>query len=314
VDEKREFEPLSIAHLFDSMENDDERESEQYSRFYRKKTDHYKGILDPESTAGKGKFSEYVVASVLGDCVKPDSFRSPFDLKSESLGTIDVKTSKLLLDGKCNHWLFNLKQYKDSKKFIPDYYICLGLNYNEDSVDIVWIFPGDVEEVNVTKLRIDKNYSTLMKLEKYETNVIPYDITFKNLPLNTLREFENLDLSLKVTEKLSATVVERLIESFPVHTQILLSACVTVFHSKKEASTQNVFEEYNVKCRNLKIDPLSDRYIKMKMDELEKMGILVCDTISFGRHGRKSIICAMRRRGPILKKLYHLGRASNEVN
>jgi hypothetical protein len=313
MDEKKEFEPLSIAHMWDSLENIEGPKNENYLRYHLKKTNHYKGILDPESTAGKGKFSEYVVASVLGDCVKPEKFNSPYDLKSESLGTIDVKISKLFLDGKCNHWLFNLKQYEGSKKFIPDCYICLGLNYNEDNVDFVWIIPGDVGEVKATKLRIEKNYPTLMNFEKYETNAIPYDIAFKNLPLTTLREFQNLDLSMTVTEQLSSTVVERLIESLPAHTQIVLSACVTVYHSEKEVSNQNIIEEYNIKCGNLKIDPLSDRYIRMKIDELEKMGIIVCETISFGRHGRKSVVRAIRRRGLILKKLYQLGRNSDEV-
>ena len=120
---------------------------------------------------------------VLGDCIKSNiaiHFNAPHDLISEKYGIINVKSSKLL---DSNSWSFGKKK----NSYIPDYYVCLGFNYNKTKILHVWFIPGNSIVVSPTGI----NIKNLDKFKEYEVSNRPYNKSYRNLDIYSLPEFEN---------------------------------------------------------------------------------------------------------------------------
>jgi hypothetical protein len=153
-----------------------------------------KGELDPDSLTGFATITEYVVIDVLGDA-KKEKFGAPYDLVSESLGRVNVKYSvlhkgyrKSYVTRKCtnyHYWLFSKGKYA----FIPDYYICLGMDKYQTEIIRVWIVPGNSEEVSVRGISLNINNED--RLKRYRVDPTQYNTTFQNMDITTKPEFRN---------------------------------------------------------------------------------------------------------------------------
>lgn len=152
------------------------------------------GVLDIKSNLGKATIIEEVVFKVLNDAVKcnnTENFCSDYDLISESFGTINVKSSKLILNNikrNCNNW--NFKKSKNSKT--PDYYICVGLDANRLEILHVWMIPGYSNVVSTYGVRISNTIRGVNRVQPYEVDSEPYNKVYQELDIYSLPEFCNL--------------------------------------------------------------------------------------------------------------------------
>ena len=158
-----------------------------YCCYQASRSNSYSGVLNPNSGRGIAAITEHVVYDVLKDCEKCNTFRNhnaKYDLISNSLGTINVKTSALL---KTNVWHFGRR----ANQTIPDYYICLG--FNEDRTEIVKVFqiPGNSDLVKSYGIAITNTKRGLKKVLQYEIDATPYNNLYQNLDIYTLPEFSN---------------------------------------------------------------------------------------------------------------------------
>lgn len=130
----------------------------------------------------------------MGNCIKcntNDDFCSKFDLISESLGTINVKSSKLFYDTIWNkyYWTFS----KPKTQTIPDNYICLGFNETRTNIERVLIIPGDSNLVTKYGIIIINSKRGLSRASQYEVDATLYNKVYKNIDITTLPEFRTLN-------------------------------------------------------------------------------------------------------------------------
>ncbi|MEN6293800.1 MAG: hypothetical protein ABFD07_17510 [Methanobacterium sp.] len=152
-------------------------------------TQYISGTLDPEATLGKGTIIEYVVLTTLGDCVK-ENFNYPYNLTSASLGEINVKSSSKHHSRNGKIWSFS----KKPNSYIPEHYICVGLDEEFKKIIRVWIIPGDARVIGTHGINIIDKDVWLNKFRKYEVNPSPYNATFQTLDITTFPEFCNIDV------------------------------------------------------------------------------------------------------------------------
>ena len=147
------------------------------------------GNLNPNSSTGIGFIAESIVYTTLADCIKcntKDNFCAQYDLISVSLGTINVKSSKLRADN--NSWLFSKLQ----NATIPDNYVCIGFNSSKDSIQHVWIIPNNSSLIKPYGVVISNSKKILSKFKQYEVDPEPYNKVYQSLDIYTLLEFCNL--------------------------------------------------------------------------------------------------------------------------
>jgi len=143
------------------------------------------GVLNPNSQVGMGVITEHITAEVLGNCTKCNikgNFNAPYDLISEKYGTINVKSSKLYVN---NKWGFR----KRENSSVPDYYICIGFDWNKHNILHVWFIPSELQLFNKNGLYI--NTTALNLYNVYEVPPEPYNNIYKNLDIYSLPEFRN---------------------------------------------------------------------------------------------------------------------------
>jgi cell division control protein 6 len=77
------------------------------------------------------------------------------------------------------------------------------------------------------------------------------------------------------------------LSTLPLHGRIVLMAIYHVARSGVQRVTSGmVYNYYRELCRNLGLDPLTDRRISSLLSELDMLGVISCDVVSFGRYGR----------------------------
>lgn len=150
---------------------------------------HLSGVLDPKSKVGKGTFIEYVVLVTLGDCTK-ESFNYRYDLTSERLGKLNVKSSSLHKGNVNTSWQFK----KISTSYDPDYYVCVGLDTEFKTIQKVWIIPGNAKIVKSYGITITNSTEGRKKALKYEVDPSPYNDVYKNLDMTSFPEFCNINV------------------------------------------------------------------------------------------------------------------------
>lgn len=148
---------------------------------------HISGTLDPNSQVGKGTFIEYVVLVTLCDCVK-ESFNYRYDLTSESFGKINVKSSSLKSYNNVDGWQFR----KIPSSYIPDHYICVGLDTEFNEILHVWAIPGKCNLVGDHGINISDSKIGLSKCSKYELDATLFNVVFHCLDITSIPEFCNI--------------------------------------------------------------------------------------------------------------------------
>lgn len=144
------------------------------------------GTLKTDTTIGKGTIIEYVVLTTLGDCVK-ESFNFPYDLTSKKCGEINVKSSSKHNSKNGHEWAFG----KQPESYIPDYFICVGLNESYTEILHVWKIPGDARVIGSCGIHIIDNPKGLKRVSRYEVDPFPYNEVYRNIDISTFPEFEN---------------------------------------------------------------------------------------------------------------------------
>lgn len=154
---------------------------------------HLHGKLNPKSNLGIGIITEHIVYEVLKDCEKCNTiehFYAPYDLKSRTYDTINVKSSGMFKDSGSNSYRWHFTVHRNS--YIPDYYICLGFNINKTEILHVWIIPGYSELRKSSGISITNSNQCLLKIKQYEVDPTPYNEVYQNLDIYSLPEFCNL--------------------------------------------------------------------------------------------------------------------------
>jgi len=81
--------------------------------------------------------------------------------------------------------------------------------------------------------------------------------------------------------------VHEALSSLPIHSRIVLLAVLAASRSGKETLTSGVlYATYKELCGDVGIEPLTDRRVSTLVSELDMLGVVSCDLVSFGRHGR----------------------------
>lgn len=80
--------------------------------------------------------------------------------------------------------------------------------------------------------------------------------------------------------------VKEVISSLPLHSRLVLLAVYTVSRKSSETTSGTLYNTYREYCVSLGLDPLTDRRVSTLVSELDMLGIVACDLVSYGRHGR----------------------------
>ncbi len=91
----------------------------------------------------------------------------------------------------------------------------------------------------------------------------------------------------KASEKIEKDNVVEAVRSMPTHSKILLYAVILLEESMaKFITTGRIYQTYRYLCREVAVDPLTQRRISDLLSELDMLGILNSTLISKGRYGR----------------------------
>lgn len=162
------------------------------------------GLLNQDVPIGKGTMIEYVVLTALNDCVK-ESFNFEYDLTSKRLGELNVKSSSKHVSKNGSEWYFG----KHPGSYIPDYYVCVGLDEEFKEIAHVWIIPGDARVIGSYGIHVIDNAKGLRKVSKYETDPDPYNKRYKSIDFTTFPEFQNTNNdSLKLNRSIAKDIKE----------------------------------------------------------------------------------------------------------
>lgn len=144
------------------------------------------GMMNTEAPGGKGTMIEYVVLTTLGDCIK-ESFNYQFDLTSKKFGEINVKSSSRFNSLNGHEWAFG----KRPTSYIPNYFICVGMNELYTEILHVWIIPGNSRLIGSHGIHVIDSPRGLKKVSKYEVNSTPYNEVFQSIDFTSFPEFCN---------------------------------------------------------------------------------------------------------------------------
>ncbi|MCX8200548.1 MAG: orc1/cdc6 family replication initiation protein [Candidatus Caldarchaeum sp.] len=80
--------------------------------------------------------------------------------------------------------------------------------------------------------------------------------------------------------------VKEVISSLPLHSRIVLLAIYVSSKKGLETTSGTIYNIYREFCATLGVEPLTDRRVSTLVSELDMLGIIACDLVSYGRHGR----------------------------
>ena len=81
--------------------------------------------------------------------------------------------------------------------------------------------------------------------------------------------------------------VHEALKTLPLHSKLVLIALLTLSDNGQDVITSgSLYSTYRKLCTNIGVEPLTDRRVSTLVSELDMLGIVTCDLVSFGRHGR----------------------------
>ena len=75
--------------------------------------------------------------------------------------------------------------------YVPDFYICLGLNEDRTEILKVWAFEGDAMILPLRGINITNSVNGLASVKEYEIDPVLFNEIYKNIKLTDLPEFRN---------------------------------------------------------------------------------------------------------------------------
>ena len=150
------------------------------------------GILNPNTATGLALISEHIVKVALSDssAYNENNLNAEYDLESESLGYINVKSSKLHAQKLSNNGRWSFSKNANSKE--PNYYICVGFNPERTKIIKVWIIPGNTL-FHKYGLKITNSIKGLKRALAYETCSEAYNEIYQQLNITELKAFKNVE-------------------------------------------------------------------------------------------------------------------------
>ncbi|MEM4381465.1 MAG: orc1/cdc6 family replication initiation protein [Candidatus Caldarchaeum sp.] len=80
--------------------------------------------------------------------------------------------------------------------------------------------------------------------------------------------------------------VKEVVSSLPLHSRLVLLAVYLSSRKGLETTSGTVYGMYREFCGALGLEPLTDRRVSTLVSELDMLGIVACELVSYGRHGR----------------------------
>lgn len=91
--------------------------------------------------------------------------------------------------------------------------------------------------------------------------------------------------------RLAQGIIERgrvfeALSSLPLHSKLVLLSVVLMMKNKIEMTSGNLYSMYKELCELLGMEPLTDRRVSSLISELDMLGVVECELVSYGRYGR----------------------------
>jgi hypothetical protein len=137
------------------------------------------GNINPNSNIGRQLILKHVVSTILGDCSIISIPDYPYNLFSDSLGLIIIKTAVLSK----NKWTYDLTQ-----TLVPDTYILVC--YDKERENIVKVFCIESTDY-LRSITISNTDIGLRRYFTSELNSKEFDSIYKSVNLNNIPEFRN---------------------------------------------------------------------------------------------------------------------------
>jgi cell division control protein 6 len=80
--------------------------------------------------------------------------------------------------------------------------------------------------------------------------------------------------------------VKEVVSSLPLHSRIVLLAVYVCGRKGVDTTSGTLYNTYREFCGLMGVDPLTERRVSTLVSELDMLGIVACDLVSYGRHGR----------------------------
>lgn len=145
------------------------------------RSDYTYGQLDPNSNVGIGLTAEKIVSKALGistnnHCNIEYGFNHAYDLYSDVLGTINVKSSTL----RNGRWAFNLRNSHH-----PDTYIFVAFSEDRRNIEHVWIVPSYNTLVNgKIGISVQDSGRSLSRMKGFAQYSVEYNAAYHSMSLD----------------------------------------------------------------------------------------------------------------------------------
>ncbi|MEM4409194.1 MAG: cell division control protein Cdc6, partial [Candidatus Caldarchaeum sp.] len=80
--------------------------------------------------------------------------------------------------------------------------------------------------------------------------------------------------------------VKEVVLSLPLHSRLVLLAIYMSARKGLETTSGTIYNMYREFCSSIGLEPLTDRRVSTLVSELDMLGIIACELVSYGRHGR----------------------------
>uniref|UniRef100_A0A7C5U4S1 ORC1-type DNA replication protein n=1 Tax=Caldiarchaeum subterraneum TaxID=311458 RepID=A0A7C5U4S1_CALS0 len=80
--------------------------------------------------------------------------------------------------------------------------------------------------------------------------------------------------------------VKEVVSSLPLHSRLVLLAVYVSAQKGNDTTSGVLYSVYRDFCNSLGVEPLTERRVSTLVSELDMLGIIACDLVSYGRHGR----------------------------
>jgi cell division control protein 6 len=81
--------------------------------------------------------------------------------------------------------------------------------------------------------------------------------------------------------------VQEVLSSLPLHSRLVVLAVMSASRSGDGyTSSGSLYSRYRELCGRIGLEPLTDRRVSTLVSELDMLGLVSCDLVSYGRHGR----------------------------
>ncbi|MEM2334142.1 MAG: orc1/cdc6 family replication initiation protein [Candidatus Caldarchaeum sp.] len=80
--------------------------------------------------------------------------------------------------------------------------------------------------------------------------------------------------------------VKEVVLSLPLHSRLVLLAIYMSARKGLETTSGTIYNMYREFCISIGLEPLTDRRVSTLVSELDMLGIIACELVSYGRHGR----------------------------